>query len=318
MDSITGVKAYVGVTDERWYRFLSADPTITEVNFWRPGGSTDFKALKRGEPFLFKTHWPDNRLVGGGFFEGFVRMKVSEAWDVFGIGNGVSDLQTLKSQIANYRREAITNNYDPVIGCILLNEVLFVPNEAAVSGPVDFNRNVVQGKTYAIGDTDSNPVVDMFVRNLAVSADRVVTELGPRAVAGPVFGEARLVRPRLGQGGFQAIVRDAYSRRCAITGHKIVPTLQAAHIVPVSQNGENRVDNGLLLRSDVHTMFDRGYLGISPNFQLHVSSKLREEFGNGDEFYERAGTTIALPQSKSDRPNSDFLTWHMDTVFKAS
>jgi HNH endonuclease len=38
----------------------------------------------------------------------------------------------------------------------------------------------------------------------------------------------------------------------------------------------------LLLRSDVHTLFDHGYLGVDPRYWLHVSPRLREEFGNGD------------------------------------
>ena len=69
----------------------------------------------------------------------------------------------------------------------------------------------------------------------------------------------------LGQAAFKALVQEAYGRRCAVTGDKIVPVLQAAHIRPVTAEGENRVDNGLLLRSDVHTLFDRGYLGVHPD-----------------------------------------------------
>jgi putative restriction endonuclease len=91
--------------------------------------------------------------------------------------------------------------------------------------------------------------------------------------------------------------------------------LQAAHILPVNKGGEHRLDNGLLLRSDVHTMFDRGYLGVDPEFKLRVSPRVRAEFGNGDEFYEREGSVIALPEHARDRPNSEFLTWHMDEIF---
>ena len=122
-------------------------------------------------------------------------------------------------------------------------------------------------------------------------------------------------RPRLGQGGFKALVHGAYRDQCSITGHKIRPALQAAHILPVGRGGEHRLDNGLLLRSDVHTMFDRGYLGVDPEFKLRVSRRVRDEFGNGDEFYEREGSIIALPERPIERPNSEFLTWHMDTVF---
>ena len=86
----------------------------------------------------------------------------------------------------------------------------------------------------------------------------------------------------------------------------------------MSKGGEHRLDNGVLLRSDVHTMFDRGYLGVTPDYKLQVSARLRADFGNGDEFYAKHGEIIRLPQHQSDRPNSEFLEWHMDEVFKAS
>ena len=94
--------------------------------------------------------------------------------------------------------------------------------------------------------------------------------------------------------------------------------LQAAHIRPVTAGGENRIDNGLLLRSDVHTMFDKGYLAVDPSYRLRVSPRLRDEFGNGEQFYAQVGHVIALPDRKVDRPHRDFLEWHNDVIFKAS
>ena len=58
MEHNIDVRAYVGVTDGGWYRFLAARPELTEVNFWRPGGKRAFRALQPGEPFFFKTHYP--------------------------------------------------------------------------------------------------------------------------------------------------------------------------------------------------------------------------------------------------------------------
>jgi putative restriction endonuclease len=86
----------------------------------------------------------------------------------------------------------------------------------------------------------------------------------------------------------------------------------------VTNGGEHRLDNGLLLRSDVHTLFDRGYLGVDPGYRLHVSPRLREEFGNGEQFYARAGQPIDLPTRRADRPQGEFLEWHLDEIFKAS
>ena len=65
-------------------------------------------------------------------------------------------------------------------------------------------------------------------------------------------------------------------------------------------------------------MFDWGYLGVDPSYQLLVSPRLRDEFGNGEHFYAKAGHVIALPDRKPDRPHREFLEWHLNTVFKAS
>ena len=73
--------AYVGVTDNNWYRFLAGRPEVTEVNFWQPSGAREFRVLAPGEPFFFKSHYPHNKLVGGGFFSDSARLRVSEAWE---------------------------------------------------------------------------------------------------------------------------------------------------------------------------------------------------------------------------------------------
>jgi putative restriction endonuclease len=65
----------------------------------------------------------------------------------------------------------------------------------------------------------------------------------------------------------------------------------------------------------VHTLYDRGYLAVDPAYRLVVSPRLREEFGNGRQFYERAGERIALPQQSGDRPHREALEWHLDEVF---
>ncbi|MEV4012499.1 hypothetical protein AB0J35_18520 [Nonomuraea angiospora] len=65
----------------------------------------------------------------------------------------------------------------------------------------------------------------------------------------------------------------------------------------------------------MHTLFDRGYLAINPKHHLLVSPRLREEFGNGEEFYRRAGQEINVPDRPRDRPHSETLEWHLDEVF---
>jgi putative restriction endonuclease len=102
------------------------------------------------------------------------------------------------------------------------------------------------------------------------------------------FGKELTTRPRLGQGGFRVMVMDEYSRRCAITGEKTLPVLEAAHIKPYAENGPHQVSNGILMRSDLHTLFDNGYMTLTKEFNIEVSRRIREEFSNGREYYARS------------------------------
>jgi putative restriction endonuclease len=305
----------VGVTDEKWYRFLAARPNLSEVNFWRPSGG-GFRALTPGEPFFFKAHSPLNRVVGGGFFSGFTQLRISEAWELFGEANGVASLEEMRYSVSRYRKRAIGLDEDPVIGCIFVRDTNFFPSGSSADPPPDFKSNIVQGKTYNLSTLPSESYFELLLQRLL---ERTAADDSGAAWhrPGPVYGDPRLVPQRLGQQSFKAVVLTAYGRRCAITGDRVRPVLQAAHIRPLPKGGEHRLDNGLLLRSDVHILFDQGYIGVDPKHRLLVSPRLREEFGNGDKFYAKAGTQIGVPERRHDRPRDEFLQWHLDTVFKA-
>lgn len=323
------VRAYVGVTDGDWYRFLMARHA-TEANFWQPSGGRRFQAIEQGAPFLFKTHYRDaasNRMVGGGFLSGWASLSVSRAWEFFGEANGCASEAEMRRRIAAYRRTAAPGP-DPEVGCIMLNDVFFVSPEHSLEAPPDWARNIVQGKTYALGAVGGSYVESAMRALLAASSEaRLLADpdgadpgAEPGAVPGAVFGDPLPTPVRVGQRAFKALVQEAYGRRCAVTGDRIVPVLQAAHIRPVTMDGENCVDNGLLLRSDVHTLFDRGYLGIHPQRRtLMVSPRLRADWGNGEEFYarERSGESIRGTLRPVDNPRTDVLEWHADAVFQA-
>ncbi|GGL87327.1 HNH endonuclease [Micromonospora yangpuensis] len=309
------MKAYVGVTDGDWFRFLASRPHLTEVNFWRPAGSRAFRALSPAEPFFFKTHHPHNSVVGGGFFSGFAQLRISEAWDLFGEGNGVTNLADMRRLVGRYRRAPLALDEDPLIGCVLIRDTVFFPPDEPAAPPPEFAPNVVQGKGYDVASQAASGYFEVLIGRLLGATVEVDLD-GSWHRPGPVYGDPRLVPNRLGQQSFKAVVLNAYGRRCAITGDRIQPVLQAAHIRPLPAGGEHRLDNGLLLRSDVHTLFDHGYLGVDPKHRLMVSPRLRAEFGNGEQFYARAGATIAVPEARRDRPHREFLEWHLDEVFR--
>ena len=136
------------------------------------------------------------------------------------------------------------------------------------------------------------------------------------ADAGARYGEPRLIRPRLGQGAFRILVTDTYQRRCAVTQERTLPALEAAHIRPYGDGGEHEVRNGLLLRRDIHSLFDAGYVTVTPDFRFEVSRRIKEEFENGRHYYALHGQMINAPEEIGQRPDTAALTWHNEHCFK--
>jgi len=130
------------------------------------------------------------------------------------------------------------------------------------------------------------------------------------------FGAPQLIRPRLGQGAFRVVVTDVYGRRCAVSRERTLPALEAAHIRPYSEGGDHEASNGLLLRRDIHSLFDAGYVTVTPTMHIEVSRRIREEFDNGRHYYELHGQQITLPTDPSQRPNASALQWHNENCFK--
>jgi len=124
------------------------------------------------------------------------------------------------------------------------------------------------------------------------------------------------VLPRLGQGTFRVLVTDAYARRCAITEERTLPVLEAAHVRPYGKSGPHDPRNGLLLRSDIHTLFDRGYVTVTPQMRFEVSRRIKEEFENGRAYYALHGQPVRPPQRADWALGPEFLEWHASNVFR--
>ncbi len=208
---------------------------------WRPASRQGFRSLQIGEPFFFKSHHLYNRVVGDGFFSGFARLSISEAWELFGEGDGAASLQQMRNAIGRYRNEPVSPSEDPVIGCVLVGDARFFVHDAVAAAPPDFASNIVQGKGYDLAEDAYGGYFLDLVR-LLVGSSVEVDLSAPWRLDGPVCGDPRLRPQRLGQQSFKAVVLDAYGHRCAVTGAKIWPVLQAAHILPPPEGGEHRLD----------------------------------------------------------------------------
>jgi putative restriction endonuclease len=93
--------------------------------------------------------------------------------------------------------------------------------------------------------------------------------------------------------------------------------LEAGHIRPYAESGPHEINNGLLLRSDLHNLFDLGYLTVTFDYKVEVSRRIREEFENGRDYYALHGKTLeVMPRQEAARPAREFLEWHHG-IFKS-
>jgi putative restriction endonuclease len=305
----------IAPTDFGWYDYLSRRASFDEVNFWTP--STHFAFRADGfSPFLFKLKAPHNAICGFGYFARYSALPDWLAWDCFGEANGYSSLVSMREKVAEIRKRMryVGTERLAEIGCIVVVNVSFFPREEWIPQPIDWPVRNLRPMRYDLEHGEGARVwggcldrAPLYERSSAAQPSEV--GMATR------YGAPVLVRPRLGQGAFRVAVTDAYERACAVTGEHSLPVLEAVHIRPFAQDGPHVVSNGLLLRADLHRLFEQGYVSISTRNRLEVSERLRADYNNGKTYYPFRGSLVALPKVESERPDPELLHWHHENVF---
>jgi putative restriction endonuclease len=309
------MEGWVAVTHGDWFDFLAQQPQREEVNFWSPSDYYAFHGTP-GAPFFFKLKAPRNAIGGFGYVASFTRLPEWLAWECFGEGNGAATLDDLKARLGDIRaRNDLRGSGGPSqIGCIVLVQATFFPPHEWIRQPADWAARNLRYKRYDLSEGEGARI---WHECLARAGTRISRPAVPTFREEPSrYGDPVLMKPRLGQGAFRVAVTDAYKRACAVTHEHSLPVLEAAHIVPYSKGGLHDVRNGLLLRSDLHRLFDLGYVTVTPELKVEVSDRLRGDYENGRTYYPLHGGDITTPRQAAWRPDPQLLSWHNENVFR--
>lgn len=113
-----------------------------------------------------------------------------------------------------------------------------------------------------------------------------------------------VIKLRRGQPEFREKLLAAWERKCVVTGSRIVGLLEAAHITPHAEGTDYRTSNGLLLRSDIHTLYDLGLLSIDQHMRVHLAEELLQS-----EYLQYRNRQIdRQPARSEDAPSREALT----------
>lgn len=150
--------------------------------------------------------------------------------------------------------------------------------------------------------------MDPAYANLRADADPLAVNLSPLDLRRYAWAQTR---QRLHQGAFREVVISAYGHRCTICRLAHPELLDAAHIIPDSDDrGTPVVQNGLSLCKIHHASYDTDILGISPDYRVHISKRILEETDGPMLLHglqELDGSHIILPARPTERPDKDRL-----------
>lgn len=272
------MRGHVVSVAPEWLDVVSSSPLHSELVLWASAGPKAPGPIEPGDALFFRLVTDVVRVVGRGWSSHRSVIPASLAWRIYGRLTGSPSLEELRKS----GRDG-SGRPDPDLDCTLL------------TGCVVFSReNWIE--------LDDGP--DAF----DLHSDRGTRLL--EACEKGYRGEATLPGGTgpYGPRSFQVAVLDAWGRRCAVTGEGLVTALRAARIGD-GQSIPRSLSEALLLRADLAHLFEAGYVTVSSEARLEVSSALPG--GEAAREYERLhGTGLRLPARLEARPDPALLRWH--------
>lgn len=292
--------AIVALTDYNWYNCLRDYSNINIVNFWTPT-PWNIKNLKVGGYvfFLLKARF-GRKICGYGEFIRYENSTVSTAWNTFGKQNGVDSLEEFNDRIRKYTNKNSNSGFkgiEHIIGCVILENLVFfdlnnlketrdfgwvIPNQVVKFKSVDYNG------------------IPTFIANEPSDFTLIKDKVKYRNTTS---------KERVGQSKFRNDIMNAYGKKCCITGETTSEILEAAHIQEYISEESNHIQNGLLLRADLHKLFDAGLITINDEYKIQVS-----RFLDSSNYQSLDGKKINLPDT--GLPSLEALKWHNTNLFR--
>jgi putative restriction endonuclease len=290
----------IAPTDLNWFYYLKDYAIVDDVNFWTPT-PWNIRKLSTGNYLYFMLKKPIRKIGGYGIFSSYENKSIKEAWDAFGINNGVRSLQAFYNKIKKYKKQTQLET-DYQIGCINLKNCTFFDEDKYITTEeigINFQNQIVTIKYY-------NQKNILHQQHIPTPDFTMLYDTEPS------YKELRQ-KERKGQQFFRALILRAYNNRCCITGEFCEDVLEASHIQQYISEASNAIQNGLCLRSDLHQLFDRGLITITPDHKIIVSNSINSQYYRS--FHERS---INTPTDNTQNPSREALQYHNKNIFRGT
>jgi putative restriction endonuclease len=293
----------VAITDNRLFQNLRTSFLGDVINFWTPT-PWNIRGLRPGNRVYFLLKSPVRKIAGHGEFKRYLNMRASDAWNAYGLGNGVAsfdELVALVDHFAGMNSKKYLRVPNPKIGCIELTNYVFYPNDAFID-PLAVGLSIPSKVVKIKYFIDADPIKSTLTSATAETFS-LVTSVSSRKLSSR--------KNRVRASAFRNEILSNYAHCCCITGLALQELLEAAHIQPYVNEKSDHPQNGLCLRVDLHCLFDAGLITLDQNFNIVLSKKL-----TNNSYMIFAGTQIKLPKDCSVQPAHCALEFHRSKVFR--
>lgn len=286
----------IAPTDMNWFNFLKEHDYNSFLNFWTPT-PWNIKGLNNGSKLYFLLKSPVRKIAGYGEFQDYLNLSTHDAWVKFGQRNGcnnkgelISKVQTYLSKNSRKYSDDVVTVDNHIIGCIILKNCQFWDEENFIvpkEYDIDFANQIVKLKYFDKYDP-------FYLEQTEYTNYQILNE--------PKEEYRQTVNARKGQSTFKSNILKAYNNKCCISGETCQELLEAAHIQQYVNSNSHHIQNGLLLRIDLHKLFDCGLLRIDANYRVVISSEL-----SNSSYSQFNGIVIQLPDNPNHYPSKASL-----------
>jgi putative restriction endonuclease len=263
----------------------------------------------------FKNNWSKLVITNhhANFALPFFHMKSEPFWKLvtktgmilpISSSNSVKSFNSLKESIAfaEIDKELFLFLVDPISSAVIKENLL----EKYFSE----TKNELQNKSYDLFNIIENQLVADNAFEYKLRIEELKNTLSKES-----FEEEVYVR----SGVFKKEIPKIYNYHCAVSGMRIESTtnaqlVDACHIVPFSVSQNDTIPNGISLSPNLHRAFDRGLIAINDNYQLIVSTAMKEN-DSPYSINQFVGKQLLLPSSEVFNPSLENLEWHFKNTF---
>lgn len=304
-DELAPPDIWIREASARWFEHVLALGPDAEIVLWRLAGRYLISRIRPGDLIAFSV---GGAIIGIAAYSYSLSLGYADAWKEFGLGLGVKTFDGLE-QLVDRKRRQVGADTPAIVTCRVVTELSRL--DASFLDFADLPRAGSGGRLCSMATDLGQQIVMQWQAH-----QRLRTGLENASLVTPdPKVRSRRSETRPGQSLFHDRAMTNYKGGCIVSGETAAPALIAAHIHPFAISGNHDLTNALLLRSDLHPLFDQGYWTIGRDGRVRFSSKLREDYPNSRYALTFGGRWLKALRAAPVGPSRDILDWHRRVVF---